>query len=211
MRFVALASWMTVVAVLSFGQPLAIGVKGGLRLNGDIEGDAVSESKRYVVGPMVEMALPHSFGVEFDALYSRGYRTSNSDILGGYYFERVRANTWEFPILVRRTFHEGGIRPYASIGYAPRKMSGSFHTVGVSADFAGRRTPYDFSGPAHYDVTHGFVAGGGIDIQRGHLRASPEVRYTRWNQDPVNVFGSHGYYISGNQNEVRILLGLCWR
>ena len=189
-------------------QPVWFGVKGGIRATGDLEGYATSESKRYVAGPTVEVALPRRFFLEFDALYSRfGYRTASSDFFGGFYQTSQRANVWEFPLLLKHRF---GIA-FAGLGYAPRVMTGSYHTVGASGVPGGSPVPYASGGATRYDLTHGLVAGGGIELAAGHVRIAPEVRYTRWNQDPVNLYGSHGFFVSGAQNEVKILLGLTWR
>src|SRR5690349_7233262 len=98
---------MFVSACLCFGQSLSIGVKAGIRTMDDIEnftgeasGRATSESKRYTVGPLLELGLPFGLGVEFDALYNReGYDASFSNF-GGSSFERERANSWQFPLLL---------------------------------------------------------------------------------------------------------------
>ena len=103
-----------------FGQQFAIGVKGGARLTSQFEGFGVSESRPYLIGPMVAVGLPHGFGVELDALYSRfGYSSTGTDILGGSYFNRARANQWQFPILLKRRLPIPLARPYALVGYVP--------------------------------------------------------------------------------------------
>jgi hypothetical protein len=196
---------LTVISCCN-AQILGVGAKIGARLTDDITGFAASESKRYNVGPSVELRLPRRFAVEFDALYSRfGYRTANSDILGGSYSETARANTWEFPMLAK---YRPGL-PYVLAGYSPRLTSGRFHSTGFNVGVAGGR--YDFSGDSDYRVTHGLVLGGGIEFGRGRLRLSPEARYVRWNADRVGIFGSRGFYIAGPQNEVKLLLGITLR
>jgi hypothetical protein len=63
-------------------------------------GAATSESKRYVVGPEVEVGLPLGLGVEVDALYRReGYSSLFSNFAGSNYSQE-RANSWEFPMLL---------------------------------------------------------------------------------------------------------------
>src|SRR4051812_12462177 len=58
-------------------QKLAIGIKGGVRTSDDFTlspPSVSSESKRYIVGPMLDMELPWHLGIEFDVLYRRfGY------------------------------------------------------------------------------------------------------------------------------------------
>lgn len=197
----------------AFCQRIAVGVKVGARLSDDIEGDATSESKRYAFGPTIEIGLPLRFAVEFDALYNRfGYRTYTGDILGSSYFNRIRANRWEFPMLVKYRLGFALVHPFVAAGYAPRRMSGgSIETNGVSVDFFGNRTPVSGKSATRYEVSHGLVAGGGIELGRSHFRIAPEFRYTHWNNDPVNVFASHGYFVSAKRNEFQILLGVTFR
>src|ERR1700687_3368158 len=97
---------------LCFGQSFSVGVKGGIRATDDLSGDATSESKRYVVGPAVEIALPLNLGIEFDALYRRGgYRSSFGNFAGSF-TDRERANSWEFPILLKYRVPVPIIQPY---------------------------------------------------------------------------------------------------
>src|SRR5271170_6359332 len=69
-----------------FGQGISLGVVGGVRTADDIGFPATTESKRYVVGPEVEVGLPFGFGVEVDALYRRdGYSYNFSNFAGSDY------------------------------------------------------------------------------------------------------------------------------
>jgi hypothetical protein len=78
--------------------------------------------------------------------------------------------------------------------YAARHIGGSYRTVGYSVDIAtGAKTPYTSGSEWKPDVTHGIVTGGGVEFGRGRLRIAPELRYTRWNNDPIDLFGNHGY------------------
>lgn len=85
----------------SFSQSITIGVKGGIRATNDVEGSGTSESKRYLVGPAVEVKLPFRLALEVDALYSRfGLRTSQGGFFG-FTDQSQRASSWEFPILAK--------------------------------------------------------------------------------------------------------------
>ena len=48
--------FMTAGSLALFGQSLSIGVKGGVRASDDFQCAATSESRRYVAGPMLEVA-----------------------------------------------------------------------------------------------------------------------------------------------------------
>lgn len=52
---------------LAVGQQVAVGVVGGVRTTGDSSGSLTSESKRYIVGPMVEIRLPLRLSFEVDS------------------------------------------------------------------------------------------------------------------------------------------------
>jgi hypothetical protein len=184
-------------------------VKGGLRVTGDLDGYAASESRNYLVGPAVEVKLPLRLSVEVDALYSRfGLRTTNGDF-GSSYTQSQRANSWEFPILakfrpLRPVFVEGG--------FVPRTMSGSTHYESISIDFFSGNSKRD-SGDlkTSYDASRGWIVGGGVELPLRRLRVAPEVRYTRWNDRPVDLYGSHGYFVQSTQNRADIIIGLWWR
>ena len=198
------------LSLSAFSQPLTIGVKGGLRVTSDIEGIGASESQPYLVGPMIE-ARWRRFAFEFDALYSRvGY----SSTFGSFYgtsTQRVRANSWEFPLLAKYRVALHGLRLYPLVGYAPRHVSGTYIDTGYSVDFnTGLRSPFRFSGSTGYDTGHALVAGGGLDFAAGHIHITPEVRYLRWKDPLFTNYGSQGYYLSVPQNEVQILLGIGW-
>lgn len=191
-------------------QSLTVGVKGGVPVNGDISGDATSESKRYVVGPMVTVALPRAFSMEADVLYRRaGYRSSNSDILGGSYFLRGTANSWEFPIIIRRRVLSA---LYAGVGYDPRVLRGSARVNAINVvDLSGRKTYSTYTLPTNYKTTHGLVVTGGIEKRFGSLLFAPEVRYIHWSGHALSVAGSHGFGYESRQEQWDIMLGISFR
>src|ERR1700691_4429097 len=87
---------MLLISNVCYCQSLVFGLAGGARLTNDTEAPAMGESKRYIVGPMIELGLPLGFAVEADALYSRE----------GYYFAFNGAlvqstNSWAFPLLLK--------------------------------------------------------------------------------------------------------------
>jgi hypothetical protein len=190
-------------------QIFSVGVKAGVPATNDLDSYwATSESRRYTVGPMITAGLPFGFRLEFDALYRRvGFRTTSGDILGGTYNERDTGNSWEFPILARRTVWHG---VYAGVGYAPRAINGSAHsnyfTVTSINPVTWTYGERDF--PGSWLTTHGVVTALGIEKRVGPVHISPEVRYTRWNRLAVDESGSHGFSIQSTQNQVDLLVGI---
>lgn len=158
------------------------------------------------MGPTVTLELPAGFRLEFDALYRRvGYRIVGSDILGESYFQRFRGNSWEFPLIVRRTLRRG---LYAGIGYAPRVIHGSGHANGIFYQGYPTRVYREYDLPGAWDTTHGVVAAAGIEKRVGRLRIAPEVRYTYWNKPAVEESGSQGFYLASSQHQVELMVGI---
>lgn len=238
-----------VTGCLCFAQSVSIGALGGIRLTDDIRsgqinesftdrfsaaGGTTSESKRYVVGPTVELELPFSLALEFDALYRReGYRTrfdiSISPLVnsigpfGGIQFDRERANSWEFPLLLKYKIRLPVIKPYVEAGYAHRIIEGSIDNILLIAPPPGFSGGRGFNGSSNTNWlgSHGAVAGLGVQLAFGRLIVSPEARYTRWNNAAIreSVFAPAvaGFLESGlpgfesARNQVDLQIGFRWR
>ncbi len=198
-------------------QSLSFGVKAGVPATDAIQGSFGNhaEAPRYTVGPMLELGLPFSFGVEVDALYRRtGYSTSN-EAFGITNLTRVRANSWEFPILLK--YYLPGVpllRPYVSGGYVGRRLfsvSGQSHTFGrdpVTGAVIDQTLKLDTSFLVRDNPTHGVAIGGGVRLRLGPLKLAPEVRYTYWTGRPFDEFGLRGFFVQSPENQVDFLVGL---
>ena len=83
---------------------------------------ATSATRRYTVGPMLRVALPHGLGVELDVLYKRvGFDLLERFELFEYRYTRGIGSSWEFPILGSvRLPGRLPLRPYAIGGAALR-------------------------------------------------------------------------------------------
>lgn len=66
--------WITLgilAGCVCFGQALSVGIIGGAMGTDDLTGaGAMGVSKRYVIGPALDIGLPLGFGAEANALYS---------------------------------------------------------------------------------------------------------------------------------------------
>src|SRR5436305_3749478 len=176
-----------------FAQHIGIGVKGAIPVTTDIEGYGASESRRYVVGPMIEVRLPFGFGVEADALYRRfGYSTTSEFLSLASFVTRARANSWEFPIVAKYRWR----LPYVMAGVAPRYVSGEFVSSGFNTNpSTGVRSFSSSTGNLDFATQVGFVAGGGVEFGLGRIHVAPEVRYIRWKDPLLSDYGSRGYYL----------------
>jgi hypothetical protein len=216
MRFCHAHIFVLALASLSpaIAQSVSVGIKAGVRFDdefSDTNGALHDESKRYTVGPMVDVRLPFRLGIEFDALYQRvGYTVQNFDF--DFFASRERSNSWEFPIIAKyRLPGPTRLGPYVGVGYAPRIVYGSRVDGVIEYDLQGHiihvsSTKLD----TNYNTTHGLVIEGGFNIPASHFHISPEIRYTRWNSPFLDVQGSHGFGYFSQQDQIEILFGLTW-
>jgi hypothetical protein len=207
------------------GQQLAVGVKGGVPLLDAFEGRSfVSDlfnqehytfnTKRYTVGPAVEVSLPRKLRFQANALYTRLDVNHDSISVSGVNVQPPititstsanRANSWQFPLLLKKEIPVGRVRPFGDIGYALRHVSRTSHGA-ISAG----QTVLNQSGglPALVHTwVNGVVVGGGLAFKSGRLKFSPEVRYTRWAQPNFRGFGTP---FQSNLNQADFLLGIAW-
>jgi hypothetical protein len=196
---------------VGFGQSVSIGAIGGARVTDDLTGaGATAASKRYVVGPALEIGLPLGFGVEADALYRReGYQTGYGNFAYAS-FSDERANSWEFPLMLKYRLPIPVAKPFVELGYAPRWMHGS--TAIDSQTFFPNTTPPVHSNlRANWPVSHGVVVGGGVQFGIGRLRLSPVVRYTHWNKAAIFGYYSDGPSWQSTQEQADVLLTIAWK
>lgn len=192
-------------------QRFEVGVEGGIRTTDDVSG-ATSESKRYIVGPKVEIGLPLRLSFEFAALYRRFGFTDYEVSCCGSSITRERANSWEFPLIVKYRIPNVPGRAFVGAGYAPRTVNGT--DVFSSSGYAG----YLIGTPAFvqrsetsYPLTGAFVVSGGLNLGAGHIRFSPELRYEHWNAPFLReISGNAIPPLLSNQSEVFVLLGVSW-
>ncbi len=198
-----------------FGQSFSIGIIGGVRGTDDLTGDgATSASKRYAAGPTLDVGLPLGFGLEANALYRReGYQsffsTAPYTVLNAYsIFTDERADSWEFPMLLKYRFPFRPARPFLALGYAHRVIHGLINENAVCC--------YPIPGTTHftagtqYPGSDGIVIGGGVQFGIGRLRLSPVVRYTRWTTSPISQANPAFPTWQSAQNQVDVLLSIAW-
>jgi hypothetical protein len=158
---------------------------------------------------MVELGLPLGFAVEVDALYHRTdyfIETPNEGPQSG------RANSWEFPVLLKYKLGTPLIKPFVEAGVAPRTISGTVNDTDTSIlAGAGVATTSSFSSNTNWKASLGVVLGGGVQFGLGPLRISPEVRYTHWTSTPINETFANGPTIHSTQQQADILVGIAWK
>ena len=210
-RHVVLFLMMIAADRVASGQLISIGAKAGIPFVEQNQGG--DESRRYIVGPSVEVRLPAGFAIEVDAFYRRIGNTFSFSLPGNVtpptlpwttiYINRQRGNYWEFPMLGKYYFRPRTTawQPFVGTGWA-------FRTVGFHEDIS--QTVIDASGNSHSnsfrlhsrsDLGVGAVFAAGVRFRAGRLAVLPQVRYTYW--------GSTAQF-QLRRNEAGVLLGIAF-
>src|SRR5437588_1175054 len=161
---------LLLIAAAAVAQPIGFGIKGGLPMN-DFLTAAKSQTfrfdtttNRYIVGPSIELRLPHGLGIELDVLYRHfGYSSfsSISGITTTVTDARTSGSAWEFPLVGKYKFHKGLVSPYVEAGVSWDRLSGL--TQAVKSTVASVTNSTSTSNPIELnkDTTRGFVMGVG--------------------------------------------------
>lgn len=178
---------LSVVTALS--QPLSFGLKGGVPVTDafKITGGSgyFSDSKRYTVGPTMELNLPFRISVEFDALY----KPLRYGVANGAVGSATTGSSWEFPLLMKYRLTGGLVRPYLDAGLAFRNLRG-----------------FDEGLPELRERSSaGAVIGGGLELRAPGIRLSGELRYTRWGSTSIrSALGD----LTSQLNQAEFLVGI---
>ena len=165
-------------------------------------------TNRYIVGPTVELRLPAGFGVEFDALYRHFRYNSSSSLVDAISTLNTSGDAWEFPLLLKKHFMHGPIRPFLDAGVNFNKISGLSQTVQTLV-FPNRTITSTNNSPAELkdSFSSGFAMGGGVDLHLLLLHITPEIRYTRWGTQNFNSIINSGS-LHSNLNQAEFLVGI---
>jgi hypothetical protein len=190
-------------------ETIHFGVKGGVFLTDWHEifnGRNYYEDRsgRYVVGPAVEIPLVNRVAIEADALYRREGRYSASGIPGFAFTSVEKANSWEFPILLKYRLRERVFRPFAVIGPSFRYV-GAQHVTGTCTGSLCGSSEGSQTFDRNQFVTVGLAAGGGAEFRAGIARLSAEMRYVRVGSGTNDSAGSQ---IRTGQNQLAVLFGI---
>ena len=168
-------------ALISSAQTVSIGAIGGVALLDQTLNQ--NESRRYIVGPSVEVRFFDHFAVEADALYQRLGNTLYFATVAGVpvsFVSRQRGNSWEFPLQGKYYFRPrtAAWRPFLGTGYA-------FRTIGVHESITGPAVIGSGTPPAAHvnfrsNLGVGAMFSAGLRMGAGRLAILPELRYTRW-------------------------------
>jgi hypothetical protein len=173
------------IVLLFFAGPMAaqihVGLKGGVPLT-DITKTIHSGTilKNLPSRWTVELDLPFSFGVEVNALYRRvGYEVSAGSGMLSEANRDFRDRLWDFPVIAKYKFAGAVGRPYVGGGWTYRRLNELLRFSSSS---------------------HGLVLATGVRINALGLKISPELRYTRWANNAVEL----GFRTNLNQTDILV-------
>lgn len=201
-----------VLTTLAYPGVISIGVKGGVPLNDAFNAASsgsiryLANTKRYTIGPELDVNLPLGLAIEFNALYRRLDFDSTGNGVDVVVRQATKANAWDFPVLLKWRFAPGPIRPYVSAGPTFRNLSNIEQVQNFFVLPGNVQTTSTTSQPAELQnrFTTGFTVGGGVQLG-GRVRFSPEIRYTRWGWE---TFRSVNSLLKSNPDQVQFLVGL---
>ena len=184
-------------------QHISVGIKAGVPLTGLLRkssGDArccqevPTQTRRYTIGPVVDIGLLLGFGVEFGAMYKRFDQQSIAVTTTGYVIIDEEnsypitqtagisavGHSWEFPLAVQYRFFKSAIRPYVEGGVSLNRLSNVYSFQNVSINF--RQLPFTFA-PMRGSFTRvGPLFGMGVDVKLHRIHVTPGLRYTHYNK-----------------------------
>jgi hypothetical protein len=186
----------------AFAQHISVGIKAGVPLTGllrtnssDVRsyGEFPTQTKRYTIGPVVDIGLLLGFGVEFGAMYKRfdqqslavttiGFTTDDETSYPIQQTAGISAvgHSWEFPVAVQYHFFKSAIRPYVEGGVSLNRLSNVYSFKNAPIDF--RQLPFTFV-PLRDSFTRvGPLFGMGVDVKLHRIHVTPGLRYTHYNR-----------------------------
>ena len=192
-----MACLLLAAASSAFAQHISVGIKGGVPLtdlvttnSGDVR--TSTQTKRYTIGPVVDIGLLLGFGVEFGAMYKRFDQQSFSVTTTGYGMIDEETDypitqtapisavghSWEFPVAVQYHFFKSAIRPYVEGGVSLNRLSNVYSFQNVSINF--RQLPFTFA-PLRGSFTRvGPLFGMGVDVKLHRIHVTPGLRYMHY-------------------------------
>jgi hypothetical protein len=188
-------------ATSSFAQHISVGIKGGIPLTGLLRtnsrdarsyGEFPTQTKRYTIGPAVDIGLLLGFGVEFGAMYKRfdqqslavtttGFTTNDETGSPIQQTAGISAvgHSWEFPVTVQYHFFKSAIRPYVEGGVSWNRLSNVYSL---------RNTPYPAPPQVPFTIFPlrgsftrvGPLFGMGVDVKLHRFHVTPGLRYSHY-------------------------------
>jgi opacity protein-like surface antigen len=134
------------------------------------------------IGVTGELNLPAGLLLEIDALYSRLSYSSKLTGVDATTSTTTTVNCWDFPILVKKEFLPGRIKPFIDAGAAFQAVNADAEvttTIFPSTVMVNDTQPPEFI----HQATIGYAVGAGLDLKFGKFHIVPEFRYMRFQKE----------------------------
>jgi hypothetical protein len=200
------ACLLLTVTSSAFAQRISVGIKAGVPLTDVVEANRPgisnlsfqAQTRRYTIGPVVDIGLPLGFGVEFGAMYKRFDQKSVAVTITGFTpTEEINipieqradisavGHSWEFPAAVQYRFFKSSVRPYVEGGISFNHLGNVYDFANANASFSSRtprQPPYTVAPiPGSVERVGGLV-GIGVDFKLHVIHVTPGLRYTHYNE-----------------------------
>jgi hypothetical protein len=155
------------------------------------------QTKRYTIGPVVNVTLIRGLSVELSAMYKRIDQQATATTVLGYVvlsdedgypiLENQRVSTvgksWEFPIAAQYHFSLRSIRPYVEGGLSFNHLANIFSYPPFAPGVVG----VTFEPTQNTVNRRGLVVGAGAAIKHHSIHLTPGIRLTRY---PTRLYES---------------------
>jgi hypothetical protein len=176
---------------------VSVGIKVGAPmtrfLTFDLGPGTDAQTKRYTVGPVMDIALPRGLGVEVGAMYKhideQGFSATLLSIVdtdegpaANYRYNHVSTvgRSWEFPVAVQYHISLRSMRPYLEGGLSRNRLSNIY---GPWPQFIEGAPPPAERLPSLNSVNRrGVLFGGGAEIKLHRIHVTPGLRYTHYSK-----------------------------
>ena len=213
-----LASIAVMVRDVSAQKPFIIdfGVRGGVLLGQPLDSNPNSGQRSFLptltidnvygtVGPTFGLQLYNRVDVRFEWVYKRfSYQLQSTvpPIAGYTSFSRIKAHSWEYPLLATYKFGSGNVRPFAgggmNLGGTATSSSTDQNTITSTnppvTTTSQRMTSMGL--PTAYHII------GGLEWRFPIFSVRPELRYTRWTADTIS-----GSFVANKPNQFEVVVG----
>ena len=157
------------------------------------------------IGPTFSLQLYNRVDVRFEWVYKRfSYQLQSTvpPIAGYTSFSRIKAHSWEYPLLATYKFGSGNVRPFAGGGM---NMGGTATSTSTDQNTITSTNPpvtttsqrmTSMGLPTAYHII------GGLEWRFPIFSVRPELRYTRWTADTIS-----GSFVANKPNQFEVVVG----
>jgi hypothetical protein len=199
------------VTGVAHAQQFQFGLRGGLTSNTPTRTYSNDESRRYLIGPVVEMRWGR-LALDVSLLYQR-FGHSEAVRFGSVILpdtqlypiyhqsdSRSRAHVWQLPVVGKFYLREDSKwQPFLGTGYAfQRAWATTEGTTIFSQQGEYTTNPYKITSKAS---NIGVVGAAGVQFRKGRIAITPEVRYIRWGS-------TQDWRFQVNPNQVQATVGI---